>query len=280
MPASVKLVDLTPRFLTFYEAAQGVDPDRRWELWQEHYRFAAVPPTEEGMKLARRLLDQSWNRYPAVMDLIREGASAFRPDPQAALTEVCRLLEFQGDLAVRLVVFVGNFDNNPFAYTHEGVSVVNFPLEGDPDFREIALPHEFAHVVHERLAEHPGGYLRPVGMLAMMEGIAMHTSRLAALGRPLAAYAEAEPGWYAACLERDQQILTGLRPLLADATQEAMWQVTMGTGTTGLKREVYWAGWRVVGHLLEQGRSLGELARLKEVELPAYVDQVLAELTM
>lgn len=39
--------DLTPRFLAFYEAvqAEGADADRRWQLWQEHYGFAAVPPT-------------------------------------------------------------------------------------------------------------------------------------------------------------------------------------------------------------------------------------------
>jgi hypothetical protein len=65
---NLEVVDLTPRFLAFYEAAQAVDTDAdvRWRLWQEHYGFAAVPPTPDGQALARRLLDEAWTAYPGV----------------------------------------------------------------------------------------------------------------------------------------------------------------------------------------------------------------------
>lgn len=82
MPATLKLFDLTPRFLTFYDLARGeTDPDRRWALWQEHYRFAAIPPTEEGLRQARRMLDESFHRYPEALERIQAGGAGFQPDP-------------------------------------------------------------------------------------------------------------------------------------------------------------------------------------------------------
>jgi len=40
------------------------------------YHFAAVPPTPEGDKMARDLLDRAWDRYPSVLEQIRLGARA------------------------------------------------------------------------------------------------------------------------------------------------------------------------------------------------------------
>src|SRR5690606_26832582 len=67
VPHELDVIDLTPRFLDFYERAshEGLDPDARWTLWQEAYGFAAVPPTPEGSRAARALLDAAWDRYPA-----------------------------------------------------------------------------------------------------------------------------------------------------------------------------------------------------------------------
>lgn len=49
MPHKVDIVDLTPRFLDFYQQATREDltPDSRWALWEELYNFAGVPPTPE-----------------------------------------------------------------------------------------------------------------------------------------------------------------------------------------------------------------------------------------
>lgn len=53
---TIRTTDLTPRFLDFYRAAgqPGVGPEERWALWRERYGFAAVPPTAQGMAMARR----------------------------------------------------------------------------------------------------------------------------------------------------------------------------------------------------------------------------------
>src|SRR5260370_33252092 len=48
--SSIEVVDLTPRFLKFYETAiaEKASPEPRWQLWQQLYGFAAVPPTPGG----------------------------------------------------------------------------------------------------------------------------------------------------------------------------------------------------------------------------------------
>lgn len=278
MPATVKLIDLCPKWLRFYELAKDEpDPDRRWQLWQGHYRFAAIPPTEAGMQRAREMLDASFDRYPVALDAIRLGAPGFRPQPQAALNEVCAALEFTDDLTVECLLFVGNFENNAFAFTMNGVARVHFPVETD-DYRRIIMAHEFTHVVHEHLCG-VGGYVTPIGVLAMKEGLALHTSKAVVPGEPDEHYVSCtDLPWLDRCVAKHQEILAGIQPFLTEASEAAMWRFTMGTGTTGEAREVYYVGWRAVEHLLSQGRTLGELARLKESEMIAVVQETVAEL--
>ena len=53
----IEVISLVPKFLSSYDQAfrESLDSDRRWELWNEVYRFAAVPPGDEGTKMARTL---------------------------------------------------------------------------------------------------------------------------------------------------------------------------------------------------------------------------------
>ena len=51
MKDSIEIVNLVPRFLNLYNKAVGFDEETRFELWKEHYGFAAVPPEEEGALL-------------------------------------------------------------------------------------------------------------------------------------------------------------------------------------------------------------------------------------
>jgi hypothetical protein len=87
---AVTITDLTPKFMAFYSAVEQehADPDRRWALWKQMYDFAAVPPTAEGQKMARTLLDEAWPRYPSVLAQIRAGAAGMSPKPEAAVREV------------------------------------------------------------------------------------------------------------------------------------------------------------------------------------------------
>ncbi|MDF2626458.1 MAG: hypothetical protein K0R39_289 [Symbiobacteriaceae bacterium] len=278
MPSTVKLLDLSPKWLRFYELAKDEpDPERRWQLWHEHYRFAAIPPTPAGLERAREMLDGSFDRYPTALDAIAAGAPGFRPQPQASLEAVCRALNFDGDMTVECVLYVGNFEGNAFAYTMNGVARVHFPVETHEQ-RDITMAHEFAHVVHERLCG-AEGYVTPIAVLAMKEGIAMHTAKAVAPGEPDVMYiSHLEPAWMERCQAKHRAILEGIQPFLSEASEAAMWRFTMGTGTTGEGREVYYVGWHVVGHLLRQGRTLGELARLGESEILATVQATVGAL--
>lgn len=279
MTVTLKWLDLTSRFLMFYEAAQGVDDEVRWALWKEHYNFIALPPGPERDQRARQMLDACWDRYPEALERIRAGAQLFRPEPQGALDAVCRVLDYKGDLTVGFVLFVGAFGRNAFAAPQNGAPSVFFPVEEDDvSGREIFLPHEFTHAVHNALTGRAMTYDFSVAYLVMMEGLATRVSQLLVPGRPDEAYLALEPGdgWMEQCRTRSGEILAGIRPCLTEADPQSLMRFTLGTGTTGLIREAYWAGWTLVGRLLEQGRTPAELARLSEAQCAALLDEMIA----
>lgn len=69
---NIGVMNLVPKFLHFYELANtdGIDSDERWELWKEHYNFAAVPPGEEGQAIAKKLLNDAWEKYEHHLPII------------------------------------------------------------------------------------------------------------------------------------------------------------------------------------------------------------------
>lgn len=279
MAARLKVVDLTPAFLTFYDQALNADPETRWGLWNQHYGYAAVPPTEEGKRMARRLLDQSFDRYPEALTAIRAGAAGYPLPLQQMLDATAAVLQFDRDLEIQVTLFVGNFEGNAFAANVGGKVYISLPVESRPELRPALVPHELAHALHMPLSNAPEGWLRSVAMSAMQEGIAIWTSMAVVPGRPEVDYiAEEDETWVQSCRERERLIVRGMRPHLAEVSHEALMRFVMGPGPSGLRREVYWAGYRAVGRLLEQGWTLAQLARLQEAELVPALDHVLAEL--
>lgn len=281
MPVSLQVKDLSPRFLRFYELAQDLDPESRWKLWEETYGFAAVPPTDYGRSLARKMLDESWSGYPGVMEAIRAGAAGFRPDPQAMLEATATVLNFTEDLEVQFVTYVGNLEMNAWAVTMGGKAHVHFPLESNvQEWGRFALPHEFTHVIHDRLSGGTGGWLRSIATAMMQEGLAIWTSKAVTPDLPDWWYlCYQNQKWMEQCLERDRTILTGILPRIAETSEDALRTFIMGPGPAGLDREVYWAGYRVVGELLQRGDTLPGLVRLKEEEFTPRIGQVLLDLT-
>jgi hypothetical protein len=279
---TLDITDLTPRFLRFYGQAHAEDADaeRRWELWRELYGFAAVPPTPDGQALARRLLDDAWGRYPRVMARIERGAAGLEPAPGPALDAVAELLGYTDAATVRLTVYVGGLEDNAYALRVDGVPVVCLPVEMEPARRALIMPHEFTHAVHMLSADLSGAWERPIAQLVIEEGLATRATATLAPGRPPAAYvADLDAGgadWFAQCAAREDALLDGLRPFLADSSSASVARFTVGAGTTGLPREAYYAGWVVVGRLLAQGCTLAELAATPADALPALVEGVLA----
>lgn len=273
--AAVTAVDLTiddrtARFLAFYHAAQGVNADRRWQLWKQMYDFAAVPPTPEGDALARRMLDQAWPRYPAVLARIRLGAGTLAPPPTEELTGVAVLLDAQKAVRAKLIVFVGEFDGNTFtAPSKQGVPAVAIPIEV-PD-ASLKLTHEFTHVVEAEVGGISLDWERSIAQTIFVEGLAMRAVQRLEPGGTDASYTEFRPGWFAECSARRDAILRDLQPHLQNEDPASVARYTMGQGGAGVEREAYFAGWLVVGDLLQRGWTFPKLARLDAAAMKALV---------
>jgi hypothetical protein len=274
----VEIVDLTPRFLDFYHAAADADPETRWTIWSERYGFAAVPPTPEGMRIARTLLDQAWPRYADALPLIRRGAAAIEPPPLTMLRTVAGLLELEGPFELQLVVFVGAFDGNAFTAGQDDQPVVAVPVEMDAAERALVLAHEMTHAVHLVTAGLSGGWERSIAETIVQEGLAMHVTKAVAPGRDDRAYIEHSPGWYDAGMAGAGAILEGLLPELDKSDSDTVFRFTMGSGATGLEREAYLAGWLVVGEWLTRGQSLAEIARIPADAMSGVVRETMLAL--
>jgi hypothetical protein len=278
-PAQVTMpiTDLSPKFMAFYDAAvqQHAAPDRRWELWKQMYDFAAVPPTPEGEKLARTLLDHAWARYPTVLQQLRAGAPGMSPKPQATMDAVAALLQLDRPATVRLIAFVGGFEGNAFTAAAAGRITVAMPIEMAPAERALVMAHEFSHAVQIAMGSMSGGWIRSIGTTALSEGLAMRVAEKLNPGHPAREFVEMTPGWLDQATARRRDILRGILPSLDSEKGEDVMRFTMGQGPSGLEREAYYAGWEAVGYLLEHGMSFAEIARIPEKEMPARMAEAL-----
>ena len=284
MPHNVEVIDITPRFLDFYERAtrDALGPDARFALWEEVYGFAGVPPTPTGRQMARQLLDEAWDKYPNAMEVIRAGASGLTPDPIDALRQVTALLECDQTINMQVIAFVGGFEGNPFVFAIEGVTTLALPVEQEPEQRIFHLPHEMTHVVHWANAGLPVSWERSVARLVLEEGLAQRATEQLVPGRTREEYTnETEPGWFERCHSQGAAILTDLRSNLEEATSDAITRYTVAPGPGGLIRTAYYAGWMAVGALTRNGWSLAELSKVAEERIPEVVregiDLVLAD---
>lgn len=276
--ARVEIVDLTPRFLAFYDAAKSApDADARFALWQQHYGFAAVPPGPRGEELSRKLLDEGWPRYEAALPTIRRGSAIFGNEPIQTLGGVMRVLEAEGPVSIKLTAYVGAFDDNAFSTGGDPPNIA-FPVEMGPELRRLIMAHEFTHAVHIKIAGLSGGWERSIGATILQEGLAIHVARELTPGLTMAQYIEHRPGWWVGISERKPDVLRGMLPMLAKADGETVFRFTIGEGTTGFDRESYAAGWWVVEHLRNRGMSLADIGRLPENEMPAIVERAVNEI--
>lgn len=275
----VQVVDLSPRFLAFYAAARDEpDPGRRFELWREHYGFAAVPPGPRGEAMARELLDSGWPKYTLALPLVRAGARAMEPDPLSTLRKVADVFKPDQPIRVRVVAYVGAFDDNAFAYGDNGQPVVAVPLEMTRERRELVFVHEMTHAVHLILGGLSGGWERSIAATALQEGLAMHVTREAVPGREVHEYMDAAPDWLDQAHARERSILEGVLPYLEARDGETVFRFTFGSGTTGIGREAYYVGWVVTEKLRASGMDLAEIARIPEADMPKVVASTIREI--
>jgi len=263
VPVQATVVDLSPKFLSFYDSAVAgqLDAEARWSLWKTRYGFAAVPPTPFGDSLARRLLDSAWTRYPDALPRIRTGAAALGISPERELHRVVGLLGCGSETKVKVVVFVGGFEENAFAYSSaDGTPTIALPLEAGDASR--SLLHELTHAVHRSsgCADIKSGYGQSLAELVLSEGVAMRVVERLLPGHGASYYTNAAPGWLDSATARRAAILRGVREHLTESGGAIAQKFTFGGGTTGLPREAYYAGWEIIGALLRGGMSLRDIA--------------------
>lgn len=253
-PVSLTVRDITPKFLAFYNTAirEHADEQQRWSIWQKMYGFAAVPPGPEGQAMARKMLDASWPRYQAVLNVIREGANRIQPPPQQALEAVANLLKADVPVKAVLVVFVGDFENNAFtAPTKEGPTVA-LPVEGSNT--DLSMTHEFTHVVEAEEAHLSLDWNRTIAHTIFAEGLAMRATEALHPGLAAKTYVgEVTPNWLARAEAKRALILEDIAPHLAESDSASVMKYTMGNGGVGIEREAYYTGWLVIGDLLRRG---------------------------
>ena len=265
--------DLSPKFLAFYEEAvkEKASPDARWELWKKMYHFAAVPPTPEGDKMARDLLDRAWDRYPSALEQIRLGATSVGPVAEQQVGAVAALLRPDNPIHIEILVYVGGFEDNAFTVAQEGYITVALPLESTPATREMLMTHEFTHAIQIGMGSFSGGFQRSVGTIVVTEGLASRVTQVLFPKRPETDSIEFTRGWLKEAEEHRTQILKGIRPFLTSDKPDDIQRFTMGPGPAGLEREAYYTGWLVVGDWLAHGMSFSEIARIPEKEMPQRV---------
>lgn len=258
-----------PKFQTFYiDATKApLSADARWALWQKEYGLAAVPPGDEGQKIARRQLDAVWDRYPALLPKVDALETDAQSGAREAFARVNALLGSAGaPIHSRVVLYVGQFDDNAFTIPPmDGrPSTVMMPVE-TPNIR-VTFAHELTHSVHMQLAGVKNGFGAPIGETMFLEGLAMHTSQRAFPGLPEYDYVAmaGDTEWIGHCRAQKDLILKGILPDLDKSGRDIAMKYTFGQGNTGMQREVYCAAWIVMGKLLDSGRTLPELARIPE----------------
>lgn len=271
----IKIVNYADKFLAFYEAAikENADGERRWELWNEHYGFAAVPPGEQGREIARKLLEEAWPKYPSIIERIKNW------DPkvegiQKVLIKVKETVEYTESISLGVLYYVGGLERNAFVAPGEGGQIfVCLPIEEDDV--DIILAHELTHIVHAKKANHTPNWERNIASTVLMEGIAIHVSQLLVPGRPVEEYIEHKPNWLQQCYRKKHSIIGGIFNHLSESDSEAVYRFTMGEGTTGIDREAYFAGWELVDFALKNGHTLSEIAEIAEKDAPVFVEKLI-----
>jgi hypothetical protein len=269
-----------PEFETFYAdaTAKPIDADARFALWQKEDGLAAVPPGPQGDTMSRQLLDAAWSRYSALVPQFAALTKAAEDQGNVSFDRINTLLDTKDvPIHTRLILYVGQFDNNAFTMPAMNGKPVTVLMPVENAILKIALAHELTHSVHIQLAHVQNSFGAPVGETMFLEGLAMRTSQAAVPGLPETAYTQIDPkeNWLANCYAKKDAVLKDIAPDLDKSGREIAMKYTFGQGNNGMQREAYCAAWIVMGKLLVSGKTLPELARIPEDKM---VDTIRAAL--
>lgn len=269
--ANLEIIDLIPNFIKFFDLAnhENVTEEERWYLWKEHYNFAGLPPGFD--EQARNQLKKVWSLYKSNIEQIR----FWKPTPiqfKEYLSKIQKLLGYEDDIQFIIVFFIGAYDDNAFITPYnQDKSALCLPIENK--LSDITIVHELTHIVHAKTASLRMNWERPLAELILQEGLALHVSKYLIPGEDNEAYIEMgeDHGWLHSCHEHRTEIISGIKPYLFDSESNTLNRFTFGEGSTGLRREAYYAGWELVDSALRTGVSFKELASISTTNIPDFV---------
>ena len=173
-------------------------------------------------------------------------------------------------LRIRLITFVGYFHRNAFAMGFQsGVSTIAIPLEDSEEEHALDMTHEFAHAVQSQIGK--GWDQQSVASAVFSEGLAMRITEKLEPGLSANAYATSSPEWFRSCQTELPKVLAELEPHLADQGADAVAKFIYQTGSAGIDREIYCAGWTIIGDLQKHGFSLRRLGSMSRAEAEKLV---------
>jgi len=273
---TLDIADRVGKFQTFYgeATAKPIDADARFALWQKDYGYAAVPPGPEGDAMARKLLDAAWDKYPTLVPKLPAMLKEASDDGNAAFARINALFKTADTpIHTRLVLYVGQFDNNAYSMPPMNGNPATTMMPVENTKLKLMLAHELTHTVHIQLAGVKNSFGAPVGETMFLEGLAMRTSQAVYPGLPETAYTqmEGDGDWLANCYAKKDKVLNDILADLDKSGREIGMKYTFGQGNNGMQREAYCAAWVVMGKLLDNGKTLAELARVPEDQMVATI---------
>ena len=273
---TLDIADRVGKFQTFYgeATAKPIDADARFALWQNDYGYAAVPPKPKNEAKTRKQHDAAWDKYPTLAPKLPALLKEASDDGNEAFARINDLFKTDDTpIHTRLVLYVGQFDNNAYSMPPMNGNPATTMMPVENTKLKLMLAHELTHTVHIQLAGVKNSFGAPVGETMFLEGLAMRTSQAVYPGLPETAYTqmEGDGDWLANCYAKKDKVLNDILPDLDKSGREIGMKYTFGQGNNGMQREAYCAAWVVMGKLLDNGKTLAELARVPEDQMVATI---------
>jgi hypothetical protein len=290
---SDQLIDLTPDFLAFWDAAQGRSPAKQQRLWYERYEFPHQKLFAQcgGRHGNAAALPAALARYPSLVPHLPATVAEVRAAIARTGPAVAALFGLER-LDLRSVLLVGMFWSDGWIAEVEGVPTCFIAVEYLTPAAEprvgLLLAHETAHIAHAMCLGAAWDELETVGQHLFLEGLATVASAHLVPGYDPATYAwlglaHTPRGltldeWTAACTAAWPRVKSLLRQDVA-AVDPAVFAPYFLQAPADLPERIgYFAGWQLVAAFAQE-HAVAELARWPPQRIQERVAQALADHT-
>ncbi|PHV11972.1 hypothetical protein [Chitinimonas sp. BJB300] len=271
----LKVRDLSPSFVEFYEAANkpvaavpatATTPDattpesqedRRWRLFKQDYGFSAQATPEA----TRAALDTAWPRYAEALPKIEAGFDGIASEPSKTLDTLSKHFSLDKSMSMRLVAYVGTFDGRVWSEQEGDILNVYLPLEVGPDTRAVPAARLMGQAMLAKTAGW-GNKPRSLAELVVGEGVVAHGAAVAAPGKSVEQYLAISTDELAKLRANRKTVLSTILPKLGDNSA-----ATLNTYSTEQLAEARFAGWLLVESLAKKNALYSDMIRQKPSDL-------------